>query len=76
MWGECENFVSTDPIFDSRESCREYSKQVVTKIREQLPDSSGRSYCMNEEELKTMTDELLNHWQNNESDLDQSIQSI
>ena len=76
MWGECENFISTDPTFDSREACREYSQSVVAKIQQQLPDSEGKTYCFDEEQLKHITDELLKDWQKQPQESDPAIKSI
>jgi hypothetical protein len=75
VWGECQNFISTDPTFDSREACQEYSQQVANNLQQELPDSSGKTYCFNEEELESVTDELLNDWQKNQPDSAPSTES-
>ena len=60
MWGECNNFITTEPAFKTREDCSAYSQTVVPRIQKQLPESSGTTYCFNEQELSEITDEMLN----------------
>jgi len=60
IWGECNNFITTEPAFKTREDCAAYSQTVVPRIQKQLPESSGTTYCFNEQELSEITDELLN----------------
>jgi hypothetical protein len=59
MWGQCENYLVTYPSFTHREECRKYSETVVKKIRENLPDSSGITYCFDEKEVQEITNNLL-----------------
>jgi len=73
MWGECENYLTTEPEFTSREECRKYSETLVEKIRENFPDSSGSTYCYSEQELVDITNQLL---QEHNEFLDQFNQEI
>lgn len=59
MWGECNNFITTEPTFQTREDCVEYSQSVTSRIQKQLPESSGSTYCFNDEELKEITGQML-----------------
>ena len=59
MWGECNSFVTTEPTFQTRQHCSAYSQTVVPRIQKQLPDSSGTTYCFNDEELKEITEQML-----------------
>jgi len=59
MNGLCENFLTTEPEFTSREECRQFSKTAVEKLRKNLPESSGSTYCFNEQELVDITNRLL-----------------
>jgi len=59
MNGLCENFLTTEPEFASREECRRFSETAVEKIRKNLPESSGSTYCFNEQELVEITNRLL-----------------
>lgn len=59
MWGQCENYLITTPVFTSREECGAYSQTVVEKIRKNAPDSSGRTYCFDEKEVIDVTNSLL-----------------
>ena len=59
VWGECNSFVTTEPTFQTREACVEYSQSVTSRIQKQLPDSSGSTYCLNDEELKEITEQML-----------------
>jgi len=59
MWGQCENYLTTEPEFTSREECRKYSETVVEKIRKNFPDSSGSTYCFDEKEIIDLTNSLL-----------------
>ena len=59
VWGECNSFVTTEPTFKTREACVEYSRTVTSRIQKQLPDSSGSTYCLNDEELKEITEQML-----------------
>lgn len=59
MWGQCENYLVTEPEFTSRDECRKYSETVVEKIRKDLPDSSGSTYCFDEKEVVDITNSLL-----------------
>ena len=59
MNGLCENFLTTEPEFTSREECRLFSETAVEKIRKNLPESSGSTYCFNEQELVDITNRLL-----------------
>jgi hypothetical protein len=60
MNGLCENFLTTEPEFTSREECRQFSETAVERLRKNLPESSGSTYCFNEQELSEITDEMLN----------------
>jgi len=57
--GLCQNYVTTDPVFDSYSSCRAFSMEAVDKIRDRLPDSSGNTYCVSEGDLKQIAEELM-----------------
>ncbi len=59
MWGQCENYLVTEPEFTSREKCRKYSETVVEKIINELPDSSGTTYCFDEQQVIELTKDLL-----------------
>ena len=73
MWGQCENYLTTEPEFTSREECRKYSETLVEKIRENFPDSSGSTYCFSEQEIVDITNQLL---QEQQEFLDQFNQEI
>lgn len=59
MWGQCENYLVTEPEFTTRDECRKYSETVVEKIRKDLPDSAGSTYCFDEKEVIAITNNLL-----------------
>lgn len=59
MWGQCENYLVTEPEFTSRDECRKYSETVVEKIRKDLPDSAGSTYCFDEKEVIGITNNLF-----------------
>ena len=59
MWGQCENYLTTEPEFTSREECRQFSEIAVEKIRKNLPESSGKTYCFDEKEIIDLTNSLL-----------------
>jgi hypothetical protein len=59
MNGLCENFLTTEPEFTSREECRKFSETAVEKIRKNLPESSGSTYCFDEQEVIDITNRLL-----------------
>ena len=59
MWGQCENYIVTEPEFTTREECSKYSETVVEKIRKNFHDSAGSTYCFNEKEMIDMTNGLL-----------------
>ena len=59
MNGLCENFLTTQPEFTSREACRLFAETAVEKIRKNLPESSGSTYCFSEQELVDITNRLL-----------------
>ena len=59
MNGLCENFLTTEPEFTSREECRQFSETAVEKIRKNLPESSGSTYCFDEQEVIDITNSLL-----------------
>jgi len=63
MWGQCENYLTTEPEFTSREECSKYSETLVEKIRENFPDSSGSTYCFDEKQVMEMTNNLLKQQQ-------------
>ena len=63
MNGVCENFLTTEPEFTSREECRKFSETAVEKIRKQLPESSGSTYCFDEKEVVDITNRLLREQQ-------------
>lgn len=73
MNGLCENFLTTEPEFTSREECRLFSETAVEKIRKNLPESSGSTYCFNEQELVDITNRLLNEQQEFLEQLNQEI---
>ena len=73
MNGLCENFLTTEPEFTSREECRLFSETAVEKIRKNLPESSGSTYCFSEQELVDITNRLL---QEHNEFLDQFNQEI
>ena len=73
MNGLCENFLTTEPEFTSREQCRLFSETAVEKIRKNLPESSGSTYCFSEQELVDITNRLL---QEHNEFLDQFNQEI
>jgi len=59
MNGLCENFLTTEPEFTSREECRLFSETAVEKLRKNLPESSGSTYCFDEQEIIDITNRLL-----------------
>lgn len=59
MWGQCENYLVTEPQFTTREECRKYSETAVEKIRKTAPDSAGKTYCFDEKEIIDLTNSLL-----------------
>lgn len=59
MNGLCENFLTTEPVFTSREECRQFSETAVEKIRKNLPESSGSTYCFDEQEVLDIANSLL-----------------
>lgn len=63
MNGLCENFLTTEPEFTSREECRKFSETAVEKIIKNLPESSGSTYCFSEQELVDITNQLLKEQQ-------------
>ena len=73
MNGICENFLTTEPEFTSREECRKFSETAVEKIRNQLPESSGSTYCFDEKEVIDITNRLLKE---NQEFLEQRNQEI
>ena len=73
MNGLCENFLTTEPEFTSREECRLFSETAVEKLRKNLPESSGSTYCFSEQELVDITNRLL---QEHNEFLDQFNQEI
>jgi len=73
MWGECENYLTTELEFTSREECSKYSETLVEKIRENFPDSSGSTYCFDEKEIINMTNGLLQQEQEFLEQLNPSI---
>jgi len=73
MNGLCENFLTTEPEFTSREECRKFSETAVEKIRKQLPESSGSTYCFDEKEVVDITNRLLKE---NQEFLEQHNQDI
>ena len=73
MNGLCENLLTTEPEFTSREECRRFSETAVEKLRKNLPESSGSTYCFSEQELVDITNRLL---QEHNEFLDQFNQEI
>ena len=73
MNGLCENFLTTEPEFTSREECRLFSETAVERLRKNLPESSGSTYCFSEQELVDITNRLL---QEHNEFLDQFNQEI
>ena len=73
MNGLCENFLTTEPEFTSREECRRFSETAVEKLRKNLPESSGSTYCFSEQEIVDITNRLL---QEQNEFLDQFNQEI
>jgi len=59
MWGQCENYLVTEPEFNTKEECHAYSKTMVEKIRKNAPDSSGSTYCFDEKEVVDIANSLL-----------------
>ena len=59
MWGQCENYLITEPEFTNIEECRKYSETMVEKIRKAAPDSAGKTYCFDEKEIIDLTNSLL-----------------
>jgi len=73
MNGLCENFLTTEPEFTSREECRKFSETAVEKIRKQLPESSGSTYCFDEQEVVDITNRLLKEQQEFQEQHNQDI---
>ena len=73
MNGLCENFLTTEPKFTSREECRKFSETAVEKIRKNLPESSGSTYCFDEQEVVDITNRLLQEQNEFQDQLNQEI---
>ena len=73
MNGLCENFLTTEPEFASREECRLFSETAVEKIRKNLPESSGSTYCFDEQEVVDITNRLLQEHNEFQDQLNQEI---
>ena len=73
MNGLCENFLTTEPEFVSREECRKFSETAVEKIRKNLPESSGSTYCFDEQEVVDITNRLLKEQQEFQDQHNQDI---
>jgi hypothetical protein len=73
MNGLCENFLTTEPEFTSREECRQFSETAVEKIRKNLPESSGSTYCFDEQEVVDITNRLLKEQQEFQDQHNQDI---
>ncbi len=73
MNGLCQNFLTTELEFTSREECRLFSETAVENLIKMLPESSGSTYCFNEQELVDITNRLL---QEQQEFLDQFNQEI
>ena len=73
MNGLCENFLTTEPEFTSREECRKFSETAVEKIRKNLPESSGSTYCSDEQEVVDITNRLLKEQQEFQDQHNQDI---
>jgi hypothetical protein len=73
MNGLCENFLTTEPEFTSREECRQFSETAVEKIRKNLPESSGSTYCFDEQEVVDITNRLLREQQEFQEQHNQDI---
>lgn len=73
MNGICENFLTTEPEFTSMEACRQFSETAVEKIRKNLPESSGSTYCFDEQEVIDITNRLLKQEQEFLEQFNQSI---
>ena len=73
MNGLCENFLTTEPEFASREECRKFSETAVEKIRKNLPESSGSTYCFDEQEVVDITNRLLKEQQEFQEQHNQDI---
>ncbi len=73
MNGLCENFLTTEPEFTSREECRLFSETAVEKIRKNLPESSGSTYCFDEQEVVDITNRLLKEQQEFQDQHNQDI---
>ena len=73
MNGLCENFLTTEPEFTSREECRKFSETAVEKIRKNLPESSGSTYCFDEQEVVDITNRLLKEQQEFQDQHNQDI---
>ena len=71
--GLCENFLTTEPEFTSREECRKFSETAVEKIRKNLPESSGSTYCFDEQEVVDITNRLLKEQQEFQDQHNQDI---
>ncbi len=50
MWGECENYMITNPLFNNIEDCNKYSAYILDMSLRELPESSGFSFCVTENE--------------------------
>jgi len=73
MWGECQNFVTTEPEFNSREECKTFAETIVPKIQQNLPESSGSTYCFDEQEVVDITNRLIQEYRQNLDDLFNNI---
>jgi len=73
MNGLCQNFLTTEPEFTSREECRLFSETAVENLTKMLPESSGSTYCFSEQEIVDITNQLL---QEQQEFLDQFNQEI
>ena len=73
MNGLCQNFLTTEPEFTSREECRLFSETAVENLTKMLPESSGSTYCFDEKEIINITNGLLQQEQEFLEQLNPSI---
>jgi len=57
--GLCQNFVTTEPQFDSYQACEQFSHQAVRHIHRSLPDSSGSTYCLTQQQILDLAEDLI-----------------
>jgi len=59
MWGECENYMITEPYFTNIKECNEYSISILDRSLREFSESSGFSFCVTENEALDIFKNLI-----------------